>query len=98
MQNYVIMPANYALRAIPLRQGRHKIRLIYQPSLIIAGLAVSVGGWALFLVIWPLMLIRSRSGAVVSSPAIGSDTAGELSATAGRLRGEPEKTSKEKGS
>jgi hypothetical protein len=61
-QEYVIMPANYALRAIPLREGRHKIRLIYRPALFRTGLALSVSGWALFLAVWPLMMIwKSRA-------------------------------------
>lgn len=94
-QNYVIMPANYALRAIPLREGRHKIRLIYQPPLIKAGLAVSAGGWALFLVIWPLMLIRSRARAGIPVRAVIPDTAGAPSVIVDTRHDEPDKTSKE---
>ncbi|GMU91047.1 MAG: hypothetical protein AMXMBFR4_01050 [Candidatus Hydrogenedentota bacterium] len=50
---YAVMPANHALRAIPLSPGKHRIRLEYDPPAFRYGMWVSVasfvawsGGWA----------------------------------------------------
>ncbi|MBW2107317.1 MAG: YfhO family protein [Deltaproteobacteria bacterium] len=53
--HYEIMPANYILRAVPLRKGRHLIRFEYRPVSFTAGLWISAT--AFFLVI---ILIASR--------------------------------------
>ena len=56
VQDYTVMPANYALRAIPLRSGHHVIRMEYRPAIIQAGLVLSAAGWAALLLIWPPLL------------------------------------------
>jgi len=38
---YELLPANFALRAIPLSAGEHKLRVEYVPSLVIVGVTVS---------------------------------------------------------
>jgi hypothetical protein len=42
---YEVMPADYALRAVPLAAGRHRLRLEYAPSGFRIGLAVSALAW-----------------------------------------------------
>ncbi|MFW5989007.1 MAG: YfhO family protein, partial [Desulfosudaceae bacterium] len=53
-REYRVMPADYALRGIPVPAGRHEIRLFYRPALISAGMMISIGGWGVFLLwlIW----------------------------------------------
>ena len=57
-QDYVVMPANYAMRAIPLRKGYHKIRLEYRPPLIKIGLVISLSGWAFLLLLGAMLAFR----------------------------------------
>lgn len=45
---YQVLPANYALRAIPLAAGRHHFLLSYEPMGWIIGRWVSAGGLAIF--------------------------------------------------
>ncbi len=59
IRDYRVMPANYALRAIPVPAGRQDIRLVYRPALIRAGLMVSMAGWVLFLV-WLIYYFTGR--------------------------------------
>ncbi len=40
--SYQVMPANYILRAIPLAQGHHRIRIEYKPTAFTIGLAISL--------------------------------------------------------
>jgi hypothetical protein len=44
-QSYQILPANYALRGIPLVAGSHRIRLEYVPSGFRAGCCISAVTW-----------------------------------------------------
>jgi hypothetical protein len=44
-RSYQVMPANYALRAIPLDAGRHRLRLEYAPAAFRIGLAISALAW-----------------------------------------------------
>jgi hypothetical protein len=44
-QHYEVMPADYALRAIPLDKGRHHLRVEYAPLAFRLGAAVSVLAW-----------------------------------------------------
>ena len=39
---YQVMPANYILKAIPLKEGHHQFRIFYQPQAFIIGAWVSV--------------------------------------------------------
>ncbi|MDR1145616.1 MAG: YfhO family protein [Verrucomicrobiales bacterium] len=58
--NYHVLPANYALRAIPLAPGRHVIRIEYQPGYFGVGLLVSALAWVtLAVALWKLTAIRT---------------------------------------
>ena len=48
-RTYEVMPANYALRAIPLERGRHHLRLEYAPRAFFIGALVSLLAWAAWL-------------------------------------------------
>jgi uncharacterized membrane protein YfhO len=39
------MPANYALRAVALEQGKHRLRLEYAPPALRLGAVVSAMAW-----------------------------------------------------
>ncbi|MBI1784646.1 hypothetical protein HYR69_05830, partial [Candidatus Sumerlaeota bacterium] len=41
-KEYNVMPADYAIRAIPIRQGKHRIELLYAPAPYIAGKWITV--------------------------------------------------------
>jgi hypothetical protein len=43
--SYELMPANYALRAVPLDRGRHRLRVEYAPSGFRVGVLVSILAW-----------------------------------------------------
>ena len=45
VRRYEVMPANHALRAIPLEGGKHRLRLEYAPPAFRAGALVSVLAW-----------------------------------------------------
>lgn len=52
-RRYEVMPANYALRGIPLDRGRHRLRLEYAPRAFNIGLVVSlIAGLAWFGFAW----------------------------------------------
>jgi len=44
-QEYVVMPANYILRAIPLSRGYHRIRIEYKPLTFQIGKWISMGSF-----------------------------------------------------
>jgi hypothetical protein len=54
---YEVMPANYALRAVALGAGRHRLRMEYAPAEFRIGVAVSAAAW-LALVCGALVLWR----------------------------------------
>ncbi len=62
-QDYVVMPANYCLRAIPLEAGRHRVRLEYRPGGFLIGRWVSLVAVGAYLAVLAVYLIRRRKGA-----------------------------------
>ena len=48
-RRYEVMPANYALRAIPLERGRHRLRLEYAPAAFRTGALISLVAWLMWL-------------------------------------------------
>ncbi|MDO8545101.1 MAG: hypothetical protein Q7S40_32075 [Opitutaceae bacterium] len=44
-QTYELMPANYILRAVPLRTGHHRLRMEYRPRMFMAGALISALAW-----------------------------------------------------
>jgi hypothetical protein len=59
-RSYVVEPADYLLRAIPLPAGHHHIRLEYRPSALILGTWVTVSTIAACLVVLALEWRRVR--------------------------------------
>jgi len=57
-RRYELMPANHALRAVPLDRGKHRLRLEYAPAAFATGLIVSLGAWTAWL--GALWLVRRR--------------------------------------
>ncbi len=51
---YELMPANYALRAVALERGRHRLRIEYSPAALRAGTALS----ALAALAWAAVALR----------------------------------------
>ena len=66
-QQYQVMPANYATRAIPLAAGHHKILLEYVPPLFSLGKWVSISTTLLLLLAALSKLLPRRPGSRVSS-------------------------------
>jgi hypothetical protein len=50
-QEYVVMPANYILRAIPLSRGHHRILVKYQPLAFQIGTWISVGAVIIYMIL-----------------------------------------------
>jgi hypothetical protein len=51
-QNYRVLPANHALRAIPLAAGKHQIRVAYAPFSFSLGIWTSLAAWLAFVGLW----------------------------------------------
>jgi hypothetical protein len=66
-QAYEVMPADYAIRAIPLAAGRHKFRLEYVPPLFSLGKCVSIATVSLILAAGLLKLLAFRKPAHIRS-------------------------------
>jgi hypothetical protein len=62
-QHYEVMPANYALRAIPLERGRHHFRVEYVPTAFRFGVIVSAVAWLAWLAALYFVLRRVRGAA-----------------------------------
>jgi len=61
-KSYELMPANYALRAVALGRGKHRLRLEYAPRGFHVGAIVSVMAWATWIVAAVLLLRRRKRG------------------------------------
>jgi hypothetical protein len=51
-QNYQLVPADYVLRAVPLQAGHHRLRIIYAPSSVPIGVALSVVAWGAWIALF----------------------------------------------
>ncbi|HEX6690451.1 MAG TPA: hypothetical protein VF110_04815, partial [Burkholderiales bacterium] len=58
---YEVLPANYALMAVALDAGRHRLRLEYAPAAFRAGAAVSALAWAAWLLGIVVLQRRERT-------------------------------------
>jgi hypothetical protein len=56
--DYDLLPANYALRAVPLGAGKHRLRMEYAPAGFGIGLFVSALAWLAW--VSALVLLRRR--------------------------------------
>lgn len=64
-QRYDVLPANRALRAIPLSAGRHRLRLAYRPAGFSTGLAISAASWIIFFaLVVATSITRKKSAAL----------------------------------
>jgi hypothetical protein len=65
---YAVLPADWALRAIPLRGGRHRLRLEYAPAAFRIGAWISTVALAIYVVVlawyWSVVVGTSRSSKV----------------------------------
>jgi hypothetical protein len=61
--SYEVLPANYALRAVALSPGKHRLRLEYAPASFRVGAAVSVLAWIAWLAAALLLWRRKRTRA-----------------------------------
>ncbi len=59
-KSYQLMPANYALRAVALDRGKHRLRLEYAPLAFHLGAIVSVMAWAAWIAAAVLLWRRER--------------------------------------
>lgn len=59
-ERYELMPANYALRAVPLGPGKHRLRLEYSPASFRIGAVLSALAWLAWLA--AVMTLRRRQG------------------------------------
>jgi uncharacterized membrane protein YfhO len=59
-QRYELQPANYALRAVALDRGKHRLRVEYAPPAFPLGAAVSALAWAAWLAAAVLLWRRER--------------------------------------
>jgi hypothetical protein len=57
---YQLLPADYILRAVPLQAGHHRLRVVYAPPSFPLGVALSITGWAIWLVLLLSSQRRSR--------------------------------------
>src|SRR5262249_32018259 len=57
---YQVLPADHALRAIPLAAGKHHFILEYWPASLMVGICVSIIAWIGFCLTCGVMLVRSR--------------------------------------
>lgn len=67
-QRYDVLPANHALRAIPLRAGKHRILLAYAPLSVTIGMLVSTLAWIGFAGAVVVLVIRGRLAAHDAGP------------------------------
>jgi hypothetical protein len=58
---YELMPANYALRAVPLERGKHRLRLEYAPGTWRVGAVISAAAWVAW-ILAALLLWRCERG------------------------------------
>ena len=72
---YEIIPANYALRGVPLAPGHHHLRMEYRPASFVIGAWLSLAGVAAWMAAAGMLLWRRRrpgdSGA--EQPASGGE-------------------------
>jgi uncharacterized membrane protein YfhO len=47
-----VAPANIAFRAVRVPEGRHSVELVYRPTEVFVGIAVSVLALATLVVLW----------------------------------------------
>jgi hypothetical protein len=59
-QRYTVLPANYLLRAIPLKPGTHRLEMYYEPRTLRGGMAISIVSTAVVAAFSAALLVRRR--------------------------------------
>lgn len=75
LQDYTVMPANLAIRAIPLAAGQHRFRMEYAPAAYRVGKWVSIASTAVFALVVLGWALRARRRSRVDR-GNGADQAG----------------------
>jgi hypothetical protein len=65
--SYELMPADYALRAVALGPGKHRLQVAYAPRGYMIGAAISVAAWFGWLAAWWWLRRAKRSSNVAPS-------------------------------
>ena len=60
-ERYELMPANYAVRAVPLSAGKHRLRLEYAPPSFRLGVGLSLLAWIAWLAAVATLWLRRRN-------------------------------------
>jgi hypothetical protein len=55
-----IYRANYIMRAVVVEAGRHRVRMVFRPSLAVAGVYATLAGWPLLLAAWGAVLLKRK--------------------------------------
>jgi len=75
---YEVLPANYALRAVPLKAGTHRFRMEYRSPFFEAGVWISAVGAIVYIGLWALLWGKSKKGKVNPSTGFDRLTTGAL--------------------
>jgi hypothetical protein len=59
-QESEIYRANYIMRAVPVKRGRHRIEMVFRPKMALAGFYMTAAGWPLLLVCWGATILFAR--------------------------------------
>ncbi|HVT90418.1 MAG TPA: YfhO family protein [Tepidisphaeraceae bacterium] len=62
---YEVMPADHALRAIPLTAGKHHILLEYRPASVLAGAVISIAGMLGWVIACCITFVKHRHRSTV---------------------------------
>jgi hypothetical protein len=65
---YEIIPANYALRGVPLAPGHHRFRMEYRPASFVVGVWLSLAGVAAWLAVAAFFVWRKRNPGARDTP------------------------------
>jgi len=66
---YKIMPANYVLRAVPLKTGHHHFKMEYKPSAFVIGKWISIIFLAAYISLCILLVLRKNKTNPAGKPA-----------------------------
>ena len=61
--DYELIPANYILRGIPLKPGKHRLRIEYRPTKFVIGRSVSLVSLTMFMALLVVWGVRRREPA-----------------------------------
>jgi hypothetical protein len=59
-QETTVLRGNYIMRAIPIRDGKHKVELTFRPKVLIAGMVITAAGWVVLFALIGISHLRKR--------------------------------------